>query len=89
MQAYTAGKSKKDALRQMIAVVLIKTEAGKAFSACSEIGKIDGVDRAHVVTGPYDLVAVVDSSRVSLRSLVASIHDTIGVQKTETCIALS
>ena len=73
----------------MIAVVLIKTEAGNAFSACAEIGKIDGVDRAHVVTGPYDLVAVVDSSSVSLRSLIASIHDTRGVLRTETCIALS
>lgn len=73
----------------MIAVVLIKTEAGNAFSACTEISKIDGVDRAHVVTGPYDLVAVVDSSSVSLRSLIASIHDIRGVLRTETCIALS
>ncbi|MGY5880851.1 MAG: Lrp/AsnC ligand binding domain-containing protein [Candidatus Thorarchaeota archaeon] len=73
----------------MIAIVLIKTEAGKAFSACSEIGKIDGVDRAHVVTGPYDLVAVVDSSDISLRCLVAAIHDTIGVERTQTCIAVS
>ena len=73
----------------MIAIVLIKTEAGKAFSACSEIGKIDGVERAHVVTGPYDLVAVVDSSSISLRSLVAAIHDTRGVQRTETCIAVA
>jgi hypothetical protein len=72
----------------MIAIVLIKTEAGRAFSACNEIGKIDGVERAHVITGPYDLVAVVDSSDVSLRSLVAAIHDTIGVQHTETCIAV-
>ena len=73
----------------MIAVVLIKTEAGDAFSACTEISKIDGVDRAHVVTGPYDLVAVIDSANVSLRSLIASIHDTRGVLRTETCIALS
>ncbi len=73
----------------MIAIVLVKTEAGNAFSACTEIRKITGVDRAHVVTGPYDLFAVVDSSHVTLRSLVASIHDTKGVVRTETCIALS
>ena len=73
----------------MIAIVLIKTEAGKAFSACTDIGKIEGVDRAHVVTGPYDLVAVVDSPNIRLRSLVAAIHDTKGVQGTQTCIAVS
>jgi DNA-binding Lrp family transcriptional regulator len=73
----------------MIALVLIKTEAGKAFSACNEIGKIDGIERAHVVTGPYDLVAIVNSSQNSLRSLVAAIHDTKGVERTQTCIALS
>jgi len=73
----------------MIAVILIKTEAGKAFSACSEIGKLAGVDRAHVVTGPYDLVAVFDSCEISLRSIVASIHDTEGVERTQTCIAVA
>ncbi|TFG29852.1 Lrp/AsnC family transcriptional regulator [Candidatus Thorarchaeota archaeon] len=73
----------------MIAIVLIKTEAGKAFSACTDIGKLDGITRAHVVTGPYDLVAVVDSSDISLRCLVAAIHDTKGVQRTQTCIAVS
>ena len=73
----------------MIAIILIKTEAGKAFSACTDIGKITGVERAHVVTGPYDLVAVVDSSDVSLRSLVAAIHDTKGVERTQTCIAVA
>lgn len=73
----------------MIAIVLIQTEAGNAFSACSEIRKIEGVDRAHVVTGPYDMVAVVDSDCVSLRCLVAAIHDAKGVKRTETCIAVS
>lgn len=72
----------------MIAVVLIKTEAGNAFSACSEIGKIEGVERCHVVTGPYDMFAIVNSND-SLRCLLASIHDTNGVQRTETCIAVS
>ena len=72
----------------MIAIILIKTEAGQAFSACTEIGKITGVERAHVVTGPYDLVAVINSN-TNLRSLVAAIHDTRGVQRTQTCIAVS
>ncbi|MGY5859843.1 MAG: Lrp/AsnC ligand binding domain-containing protein [Candidatus Thorarchaeota archaeon] len=73
----------------MIAIILIQTEAGNAFTTCTEIRKIDGVNRAHVVTGPYDLFAVVDSDCASLRSIVAAIHDTRGVKRTETCIAVS
>jgi len=73
----------------MIAIILIKTETGKAFAACTEIGKLAGVDRAHVITGPYDLVAIFDSCEISLRSFVAAIHDTIGVERTQTCIAVS
>ncbi len=73
----------------MTAIVLVKADAGKAFSACADIAKIDGVTRVHVVTGPYDLVAIIDGSDVSLRSLIAAIHDTHGVQRTQTCIALS
>ena len=73
----------------MIAIILIQTEAGNAFTACSEIKKVDGVERAHVVTGPYDLVAVVDSDCANLRSIVAAIHDAIGVKRTETCIAVT
>ncbi len=73
----------------MIAIVLIQTESGKAFSACGEIGKFEGIERAHVVTGPYDLIAVADASNCNLRCLVAAIHEVHGVQRTETCIAVS
>ncbi|MGY5872925.1 MAG: Lrp/AsnC ligand binding domain-containing protein [Candidatus Thorarchaeota archaeon] len=73
----------------MIAIVLINTEAGSAFSACTEIDNINGVERVHVVTGPYDLVAVIDSPVISLRILIASMHEIKGVLRTETCIAVS
>ena len=74
---------------RMIAIVLIKTETGSAFSACGEICKIDGIERCHVVTGPYDLVAVLNSQTISLRVVIAAIHDARGVRRTETCIALA
>ena len=73
----------------MIAIVLIQTESGKAFSACGEIGQIEGIERAHVVTGPYDLIAVANGNNCNLRCLVAAIHEVQGVQRTETCIAVS
>jgi len=73
----------------MIAIVLIQTETRNVFSDCTEIRKIEGVDIAHVVTGQNDLVAVIDTTCVNLRCLVAAIHDAKGVKRTETCIAVS
>ncbi len=73
-------------------MILIKTQAGKAFEACEELTCIDGVLRAHVVTGPYDVIAVVTTHGClnnSLRYLLASIGDVPGIKKTETCIAVS
>jgi len=73
----------------MIAVILIKAEAGKAFDACERVREIDGIVNVHVVTGPYDIVAIADSEHTSLRSLVASLHDVKGVLRTETCLKVS
>jgi DNA-binding Lrp family transcriptional regulator len=73
----------------LIAIVLIRTKAGRAFSACERIRKIKGVVNVHVVTGPYDIISIVDSKNVSLRSLVATIHEVNGVIRTETCLKVS
>ena len=73
----------------MISIILIKTEAGQAFKACDTISKIDGIVNVHVVTGPYDIVAIADSEHVSLRSLVAALHNVIGVLRTETCLKVT
>jgi len=70
-------------------MILIKAKAGKAFEACEELNCIEGVERAHVVTGPYDVIAVVRTQQNnSLRCLLASICDVPGIKRTETCIAL-
>ena len=73
----------------MIAVILIKTEPGRAFTARDAIRQIEGVESTHVVTGPYDIIIVADTKQVSLRSLVTSIHKIRGVTRTETCVSVS
>jgi hypothetical protein len=73
----------------MIAVILIKAETGKAFEACENVRKIDGIVNVHVVTGPYDIVAIADLEHSNLRSLVASVHDVKGILRTETCLKVS
>jgi DNA-binding Lrp family transcriptional regulator len=48
--------------REMLsAYVLIQTEVGKAGQVAQEIGGIDGVQRAEVVAGPYDVIARVQA----------------------------
>ena len=73
----------------MIAIILIKTVVGKAFEASEKIRQIKGVVNVHTVTGPYDVIAIADSEHTSLRSLVASIHNISGVQRTETCLTVT
>lgn len=71
-------------------MVLINTKAGTAFQACKGLNCIEGIERAHVVTGPYDIIAIVaPQQNISLRCLLASICDVPGVKRTETCIAVS
>jgi hypothetical protein len=72
----------------MKAVILVKADTGKVFSACQEIKKIDGVDIVNVVTGPYDLIAYVNYNTISPRELIESISNTEGVTSTETCISI-
>lgn len=73
----------------MIAIVLIRTKAGEAFAACEDIRKVKGVVNVHVVTGPYDIISIVDSKNVSLRRIVETIHDVRGVIRTETCLKVA
>ena len=61
----------------------------KAYEACRGLTHIDGVKRADVVTGPYDIIAMLASKQSSLGSVVASIQDVPGVYKTETHIDIS
>lgn len=73
----------------VIVNVLIRAEAGKVWDVCKEIESIDGVSRAHVVTGPYDVIAYADlPSTEDVRRLMQSIHNIEGVTRTETCIAI-
>lgn len=73
----------------MISIILIKTEVGKAFRASEDLRQVKGIVNVHVVTGPYDIIAIADSEHISLGSLVASIHNIPGVQRTETCLTVS
>jgi DNA-binding Lrp family transcriptional regulator len=72
------------------AYVLIEASPKKARSACAGIAKIPGVASAHLVTGPYDIIAYVtgeDPTAIG-RLVMAKIHRVDGVGRTITCVVV-
>jgi DNA-binding Lrp family transcriptional regulator len=69
------------------AYVLVQTEVGAAADASDEIGALQGVTSAEAITGPYDVIARVQTENVdALGKLVVSrIHLVGGVTRTLTC----
>ncbi|UCG37179.1 MAG: Lrp/AsnC ligand binding domain-containing protein [Candidatus Bathyarchaeota archaeon] len=73
----------------MQAYILISTDAGKPWKVAESALKIDGVKIAHAVTGPFDVVAFVESTSIDeLGELLEKIHAINGVLKTQTAISM-
>ena len=73
----------------MQAYILISTEPGKPWEVAELALQINGVKAAHAVTGPFDVVAFVESSNIDdLGELLEKIHSLEGVLKTQTAIAM-
>lgn len=73
------------------AFVLIETATGASPKVVGLLEATPEVRSAHRVTGPHDIVAIVEV--VDLEALVAwiaeKVHSLPGVQKTITCVAMS
>jgi DNA-binding Lrp family transcriptional regulator len=69
------------------AYVLIQTDVGKAADVTRLAREIDGVVSADNVTGPYDVIAVLESGSIDdLGKLVVSQMQRIeGITRTVTC----
>lgn len=74
----------------MKAYVLIKTRAGEVKEVVHQLRKTQNVVEAHMTFGPYDAVAVLETSDLNgLGGLIASAIQPIpGVEQTLTCIAV-
>ena len=72
------------------AYVLILTEIGKVAHVAQALRDLDGVQLAEDITGPYDVIARVQASRLDqLGRLVASrIQAVDGVNRTLTCTVI-
>jgi DNA-binding Lrp family transcriptional regulator len=74
----------------MKAYVLIKTRPGEVKEVVRQLRKTENVNEAHMTFGPYDAVAVLETSDLNgLGGLIASAIQPIpGVEQTLTCIAV-
>jgi len=74
----------------MKAYVLIKVRTGDVKDVVRQLKKTEHVLEAHMTFGPYDAVAVIESTDISgLGSLIASTIQPIpGIEQTLTCIAV-
>lgn len=72
------------------AFVLVETLVGKTKEVVEEIGSYEGVTEVNTVTGPYDIIAVLEREKLSdVGDLVTSkIHTTKGVARTVTCLVV-
>ncbi len=73
------------------AYVLIETMVGRAKEVSSVIGKLEGVTSVDLVTGPYDVIVVVEKDNLNeVGDLVTGkIHPIAGISRTVTCLAIS
>jgi len=70
------------------AYIFVEATQGKAIEICGEIGKIKGVKSAHAVTGPYDIIVLVEGDDVNVLGefIVSRIQNVPGVLRTMTNI---
>ncbi|HEX9889011.1 MAG TPA: Lrp/AsnC ligand binding domain-containing protein [Nitriliruptorales bacterium] len=71
----------------VLAYILIQTEVGKAAAVARQVAEIKGVEAAHDVTGPYDVIVRAEAKNVDeLGKLVVSrIQGIDGITRTLTC----
>jgi len=72
------------------AFILIETAVGKSKDVVSALGKLEGVKSVDTVTGPYDIIAIVEGGTLNdIGDLVTGkIHPISGISRTVTCLAI-
>ncbi len=70
--------------------VLIETAVGRSKEVVQTIGRIQGVTSADAVTGPYDVIAVIQGESLDeVSNLVTDkVHPISGISRTVTCLVI-
>ena len=72
------------------AYIMIDTSVGKTKDVVFALRKVEGVKEVNAVTGPHDVIAVVEGSDLTeVGNLVTTgIHAAGGIERTITCLAV-
>ena len=72
------------------AFVLIETAVGKTKDVVSQLHEVSGVSSVDVVTGPYDIIAVIEAQDLGSvgDTVTGSVHTIGGIVRTVTCLAV-
>ena len=72
------------------AFVLIETVVGKSKEVVAALKHLDGVKSVDTVTGPYDVIAVIEAETLSDigEIITGKIHPIVGTSRTVTCLAI-
>ena len=70
--------------------ILIETMVGRTREIADAMDKIEGVTSVDLVTGPYDIIAVVEGESLNqIGDIITQvIHPIGGVSRTVTCLAI-
>ena len=72
------------------AYLLIETAVGKTREVANTLSGLNGIATVDVVTGPYDIIALVSGEDMSVVGdlVTGHIHTVPGVVRTVTCVAV-
>lgn len=72
------------------AFILIETAVGKTRDVANSLKAVGVMQSVDVVTGPYDVIAVVDAADINTMGTLVTekIHTMSGVVRTVTCVAV-
>lgn len=72
------------------AYILIEALPGKVMELLSYVRKIEGIKQAHMVTGPYDVIAYAEAEDLKAlgEMIIKKIQATGNVARTLTCITV-
>lgn len=77
-------------MKMVTAYIMVKAHTGEADRLKDDIEAVEGVERAHIVAGDVDLIAVADvDSPAAVKDIAATkIQSIDGVSTTQTYIAM-
>jgi len=72
------------------AFILVETAVGRTKEVVVAIGKVRGVISVDTVTGPYDVIAIIQGESLNdIGDIVTGkIHPIAGISRTVTCLAI-